>query len=159
MTNTGELTFTPAENENGSTQVTVELTDGTNTVTKYFTINVLSVNDQPSFTDTGSVTVSEDCGAQSVNWVSAYSLGPDNEAQTPTFSMTEVSRETYGNAALFASEPVINASTGVISFTPAANANGEITYTVTLKDDGGTERDRCGSLGRAYADHHHQRRE
>jgi len=141
MTNTGVLTFTPAEDKNGSTSVSVELTDGGNTVIKSFTITILPVNDQPSFTDTGNIDVEEDCGAKTIAWVSGYLLGPANEIQTPTFSMTEDSRTTYGNAELFSSGPVINALTGTVSFTPAANANGSVTFTVTLCDNGGTDRE------------------
>ena len=141
MTGTGVLTFTPAENENGSTQVTVQLNDGDNTVEKSFTITINPVNDQPSFTDVGNITFDEDCGAKTIAWVSEYSLGPDNELQTPTFSMTETSSTTYGNDELFSEGPTMNTATGAVSFTPAENANGSVTFTVTLQDNGGTDRE------------------
>ncbi len=102
---------------------------------------MLSVNDQPNFTDIDDITVDEDCLPQTISWVSSYSLGPDNELQSPTFWMEEVSRSTEGNATLFSAGPTINAATGVITFTPASNANGHVTYNVYLKDDGLTERD------------------
>jgi hypothetical protein len=41
------------------------------------------------------------------------------------------------NAALFSAGPAIS-STGVLTYTPAANANGLATITINLKDDGGT---------------------
>src|SRR5205085_1734059 len=41
------------------------------------------------------------------------------------------------NNALFSGQPSISA-TGVLSFTPAPNANGTATVTVTLSDNGGT---------------------
>lgn len=141
LTNTGRLTFTPAVNANGSALVTANLSDGTNTVQKTFTITVLPVNDQPAYTDIGeTISVDEDCGAKTIAWVSGYSVGPANEAQTHTFSLDEISRTTYGNTSLFTAGPQINATTGAISFTPAANANGSVTYDVYLKDSGGTDR-------------------
>ncbi len=141
ITSAGALTFTPADDANGTTLVTAVLSDGDRTVEKTFTIVVEPVNDQPSFTDIGDIVFNEDCGSKTVDWVSGYTLGPNNETQTPLFTMTEESRTTYGNTALFSSGPSINETTGAVSFTPAANANGTITFTVTLQDNGGTERD------------------
>ncbi len=141
LTNTGKLTFTPAENANGSSLVTVSLSDGTNSIEKTFTITVLPVNDQPTFTDAGAITVDEDCGAKTVAWVSEYAVGPDNETQSHTFSLEEVSRTTYGNTSLFSAGPAINTDTGLVSFTPADNANGSITFNVYLQDNGGTDRE------------------
>ncbi len=139
LANNGTLTFTPAANAYGTTHVTVQLSDGDKTVEKGFTLTVLPVNDQPVFTDTGNITVQEDCGAKTIAWVSEYLPGPDNENQAPLFSMTETARTVNGNADLFSEEPVINTQTGEITFTPAANANGSVTFTVVLKDYDGTE--------------------
>src|SRR5678809_1165288 len=70
-------------------------------------------------------------GPQTVaNWATSISAGP-NETQVLTF---QVSRN---NPALFASGPSIS-STGTLTYTTAANANGTATITVVLKDDGGT---------------------
>ena len=41
------------------------------------------------------------------------------------------------NAALFAAGPAVD-SAGVLTYTPAANANGSATITLVLKDNGGT---------------------
>jgi len=141
LTTAGRLTFKTAANANGSTAVTAKLSDGTNTIEKNFTIVVQPVNDQPSFTDTGDVAVDEDCGIQTVNWVSGYSVGPVNETQTHTFTLEEVSRTTEGNTRLFSAGPAINATTGVVTFTPETNANGSVTYNVYMKDGGGTDRE------------------
>ena len=140
LTNTGELTFTPAKNANGATLVTASLSDGNNTVEKTFTITVQPVNDQPTFTDTGNVRVDEDCGAKTVNWVTGYSVGPANEIQTHTFSLEEVSRTTNGNENLFSAGPIIDATSGAVTFTPAPNANGSVTFNAYLKDSGDTDR-------------------
>jgi hypothetical protein len=77
--------------------------------------------------------VLEDAGAQSVNgWATAVSPGPGNESsQTVTFIATN------DNTGLFSVPPAV-APNGKLTYTPAPNANGSATVTVTAKDDGGT---------------------
>jgi hypothetical protein len=132
----GTLTFTPAADANGSATVTVEAFDsggGSNrSGTQTFTITVLPVNDAPSFTGAGNVTVAEDAGAYSGAWVASLSKGPANEAaQTVTYAVSAVP------AANFAVQPALSAA-GTLTFTPAANANGSATVTVRAYDSGGT---------------------
>ncbi|MCX5660876.1 MAG: Ig-like domain-containing protein [Planctomycetota bacterium] len=138
---TGNLTFTPAANAFGSTTVTVKLADnggvangGVNTsATQTFTINILAVNDVPSFTKGANVVVNEDSGARTVAaWATSISVGPTNEGgQTRTFTATN------NATALFSVQPGIDSS-GNLTFTPAADAFGVATVTVTLKDNGST---------------------
>src|SRR5205807_6179021 len=52
--------------------------------------------------------------------------------QTLTFQVTNNT-----NAALFSAGPAVS-STGTLTYTPAANANGSATITINLKDNGGT---------------------
>src|SRR5207249_2671229 len=74
----------------------------------------------------------EDSGTFSAAWATNLSAGPANESgQTLSFTVTT------SNPALFAVQPTISAS-GVLTFTPAANAFGTATITVVLKDNGGT---------------------
>ena len=42
------------------------------------------------------------------------------------------------NAALFSAGPAVSGTTGDLTYTPAANANGTATITLRLTDDGGT---------------------
>ena len=137
----GNLTFTPAADASGTATVTVSLTDNGGTAnggddtsaSVTFTITVNAVNDAPSFTSGGDVTVDEDSGAYSAAWATNISAGPANESgQTVAFNVTGNS-----NPSLFATGPSIDAA-GVLSFTLAANASGSATVTVTLSDDGGT---------------------
>ena len=146
----GNLTYTPADDIYGTSTVTIYLwddggtanggDDDTDTVT--FTITVLSVNDRPEFTDTGNITVTEDSGAYTGQWVntSSIDLGPSNETQTYSFVITDTTvTSAAGNTDLFGTAPAIDADTGVMTFTPAANANGTATVTVVLTDNDGTE--------------------
>ncbi|HKU74722.1 MAG TPA: choice-of-anchor Q domain-containing protein [Pyrinomonadaceae bacterium] len=137
----GTLGFAPAPNASGSATITIVLKDnggiangGADTsAPKTFTITVRSVNDRPSFTPGPTQFVSEDSGPQTIaNWATDFSVGPADEAQQ-TLSITL----TNSNNDLFSAQPALGA-TGTLTYTPAPNANGFATVTVTLKDDGGT---------------------
>ncbi|MCC8999988.1 MAG: Ig-like domain-containing protein [Candidatus Contendobacter sp.] len=138
---TGNLTYTPAANANGSATITLVLKDDggaaiggvdTSTPPQTFVITVTPVNDAPSFTKGGDQTVPEDAGAQTVNtWATAISAGPADEAgQTLTFNIGN------SNPSLFSAVPAIS-PTGVLTYTPAAGQSGSATITVTLQDNGG----------------------
>ena len=137
---TGNLTYTPAANVNGSATITVSLSDnggGTDTSgDQIFTITVNSVNDAPSFALTGSPNqvVNEDAGAQTVSsFASSISTGGglDEASQSLTFNVST------DNDDLFSVLPAINSSTGNLTYTPAAHANGSASITVSLSDNGG----------------------
>lgn len=90
-------------------------------------------NTAPSFTKGADQSVAEDSTKKTVtNWATALKSGVDGEAtQTLSFVVTT------NNDSLFTDKPAIS-STGELTFTPAANAFGEATVTVVLKDNGGT---------------------
>jgi len=142
ISSSGALSYTPAANANGSATITLTLSDNGGTANsgvdtsaaQTFVINVAAVNDAPSFIKGADQTVPEDAGAQTVNpWATAISAGPANEsAQTLTFNVTGNT-----NAALFSAAPAISSS-GVLTYTPAANASGTATISLTLSDNGGT---------------------
>ncbi len=137
----GTLTYTPAPNASGNAIVRVVLNDGGGTANGgvetsdpvIFTIAVTAANDAPSFTKGADSTVLEDSGAQTVaGWASDFSAGPADEAgQTLAFLVSNT------NNALFAVQPTL-ATDGTLSYTPAANAFGSATVTVSLQDNGGT---------------------
>ena len=136
----GVLTFTPALNANGVATVTIKITDNGGTAnggvsesaTQSFTITINSVNQPPSFTKGANQTVNEDAGAQSVaGWATDISAGPSDETpQIVSFNITST------NPSLFSVQPAV-ATNGTLTFTPAANANGAVTVTVTPVDSGG----------------------
>src|SRR5581483_2597788 len=96
-----------------------------------FTITVTAVNDAPSFTAGGNVTVLEDSGAYSQAWATSVSAGPSDEStQSVNFNVMN------NNNALFSAQPAV-ASNGTLTFTPAANANGSALVTVAAQDNGG----------------------
>jgi hypothetical protein len=137
----GKLTYTAAADANGVATVTVTAHDDGGTVnggintspSSTFTITIDPVDDAPSFTAGPDQAALEDAGAQSISgWATAVSPGPANEStQSVTFSVSA------DNVGLFAVQPAV-APNGKLTYTPAANANGAATVTVTAQDDGGT---------------------
>ncbi|MHB8072019.1 MAG: tandem-95 repeat protein [Candidatus Cryosericum sp.] len=131
-----QLTLTPAVdyNTSGPISFTVTASDGLGgTASTTFTVTVTAVNDAPSFTKGADQTVNEDCGPQTVSsWATNLSAGPADEAgQALTFLTTA------DNPSLFSVQPAVS-STGTLTYTPAPDANGMATLTVTLHNDGGT---------------------
>jgi len=135
----GNLTYTPAADANGVANVVINLQDDGGTANggvdtspdQSFVISVTAVNDAPSFTSGGNVTVDEDSGAYSNAWATALSAGPANESsQTLSFNMVSVS-----NGSLFSSSPALDSS-GNLTFTPAAGQFGTATVSVNIMDNG-----------------------
>jgi hypothetical protein len=141
ISSTGTLSFTSAPNQYGITSATVYLVDdggvancGIDTSTAaFFTIEILPVNDAPSFALGGDQFNNEDDPAQSViGFATNISVGPINEAAQTYQFLTSTN-----NNALFSATPVIDV-TGTLTYTPAPNANGSALVTVIMKDNGGT---------------------
>jgi hypothetical protein len=137
----GTLTFTPADDANGTATVTVTAHDDGGTANggsdtsgpQSFTLTIDPVNDPPSFTKGGDQSVLGLLGAQTVpGWATAISPGPANESsQNVTFSVTNT------NNSLFSVQPAI-APNGTLTYTPALLAVGSATVTVRAVDDGGS---------------------
>ena len=135
---TGTLSFTPTQDAFGKATVTVTMNDhgGGQEVSlpQIFTIDVKPVNDKPSFSLFGDVTVAQDSGpASRPGWLTGFVPGPANEALQKLATVLV----TTNNPKLFAKAPAIDAKTGNLAFTPAKGASGQATVTVRVKDNGG----------------------
>ena len=136
----GNLTYTPAANANGTATVTLKVDDdggnangGDNSTTQTFTLNVTAVNDAPTLSlSTASDTVLEDPGSEQFSGFATMDEGGGTDENSQTLTRTV----TTNNDALFAVGPAIDAS-GKLTYTPAANANGTATVTFVLSDDAG----------------------
>lgn len=128
-----QVRVSPAPNANGYATIAVTVTDeNARAASVPFTLNVLPVNDAPSFTRGPDVQARTSDGSVSLPWATGISAGPtDESSQGLTFLVTS------SQPALFDVQPGID-SNGTLSFTPAANADGTATVTVVLKDTGGT---------------------
>jgi len=144
VSSTGKLTFTPEENQNGVSTVRLYLKDsggvaygGNDTsATQEFLITILAVNDPPSFLKGPNLTIEEDAGPQRIsNWATNISVGPPDEV-LQRFSFYAQAN----NELLFSEIPVVDTS-GKLYFTTKADANGEATVDIYIKDSGKTEHD------------------
>jgi hypothetical protein len=136
---TGILRYTPVANANGTATITVRAIDNgsniapnVNFIQRIFTVTVNPVNDAPTLTAVGNVTINEDAGLQTVNLAGINDSDPElNQVLSVT--------ATSSNPALIPNPTVTYTSpgaTGSLSFTPAANASGSTTITVRVTDDG-----------------------
>ncbi|MCA9138047.1 MAG: VCBS repeat-containing protein, partial [Planctomycetales bacterium] len=140
----GRLTFTPSDRRSGPVSVTVSLSDtggtengGSDTTIKTFVINILPVNDPPTFNLSESqVSVRADAGSV-MRPGFAYGFdsggGPDEDSQS--ISDYLVLTQTPG---LFQVLPQIDGD-GLLTFTPAADRSGTTDVTVRVRDSGGTD--------------------
>ncbi len=136
----GTLTYTPAPNAFGTATITLVIKDnggvangGVDTsASQTFIINVTGVNDPPSFTLPASSNGTEDTAGNVATFVTNISpgIGEGTSGQTVSFIVSN------NNNALFAVQPTIDA-TGRLTYTPAPNAFGSATVSVTAKDTGG----------------------
>ena len=131
------VTYTPNPDVNGSDEFAYTVSDGHATsVPVGASLTVTPVNDAPQFIAQDPPTVNENAGPQTATVATAIAPGPvtatDEAAQALDFVIAA-----NDNTALFAGTPSISAA-GVLSYEPAAGANGSATLSVVLHDDGGT---------------------
>ncbi len=127
------VNYAPEANFYGTDSFTYTIADGRGgTDTATVTATVAEVNDAPSFTKGTNPSVNEDAGLQTAaGWATNLNAGPANESgQLLDFILSN------DNPALFAGQPAI-AANGTLTYTPAADANGSATVTVSIHDDGG----------------------
>src|SRR5262249_19678470 len=81
----GTLTFTPVSMQFGTATITVIVKDnggttngGIDSVTNFFVVTVLPVNDPPTLNGLGNLTIPEDAAIQTVN-LAGITPGPTNE--------------------------------------------------------------------------------
>ncbi len=118
---------------------------GIDSSTATFTITVAPINQAPTLTGAGDQTVLEDAGAQSVQWATGIGPGaPDESSQAVTLSTAN------DNPSLFSSQPTLG-PTGVLTYTPAPDANGSANVTVQAHDDGGTANGGQDTTTRTFA--------
>jgi hypothetical protein len=127
-----EFTYTPDQDYNGPDSFSFSAaSDGSESPPATITITVDPVNDDPTFTVGADVTVGEDSGAYSDgSFITDGSPGPANETGTMGYTVEASVTD------LFSAGPSISSSGG-LTFTPAANAFGTTSVSVTA-DDGST---------------------
>ena len=132
---TGSLAFTPAANASGSATITVSVNNGgasNNIVTQTFTVTVNPVNQAPTLNALNNLAINENAGVQTVS-LSGISAGSGQS--NPTLTVTAVS----SNPSLIPNPMSLTpAPTPLVRsrLTPAANASGSATITVSVNNGG-----------------------
>jgi len=134
------LQYTPVANALGVANITLTLQDnggiangGADTIVRTFSITVQAVNDAPTLDPIPNQTVLEDSG-QHVVQLTGITPGPIDEAGQ-AITVTAVSSD----PAVIANPTVLLIGGNYFLFyTPLPDANGTITITVTVRDNGGT---------------------
>lgn len=124
------VTVTPGAAQNGSSQITVTVSDGNATASESFTVTVVPVNDPPTINAISNLTINEDAAPQTVN-LAGISSGATNESQAVTVIATSSNPGVIPNPTVSYTSP---GTTGSLTLTPAANANGTAIITVTAND-------------------------
>ncbi len=121
----GTFEYTPAENYNGPDSFTYTISDGKGGQdTATIAITVKPLNDLP-------VAVTDSANAEEDKPVTITVLANDSDVDGDKLSVTEVTQPAHGAV-------VINAD-GTLTYTPAANYNGQDSFTYTISDGkGGT---------------------
>lgn len=136
-----KLVYKPIKDYNGAVDIRVTTTDRGNTGDTQRSdediiyLNVLPVNDAPTFTKGSTDTIDEDFGVRTITWATNISKGASNESnQTVAFTLITSPEDSQ----LFQSIPTIDAN-GILRYTPKANTSGTANVTVFLTDSENAE--------------------
>jgi len=138
---TGTLTFSAKPDFNGTAELTVVLQDDGGTAyggqdtsaSHVLTINVLQVNDAPSFSLAADIVIEQDGGAQSiVGFAHDFDPGPLESGQAVAEYIVE-----NDNPTLFLVAPQVD-NNGQLTFTPNPATDGVANVSIRVRDTGGT---------------------
>jgi len=139
--NSGNLTYTPALNQSGTSSFSVNVQDSGGTAnggqdtspTQIFTITVNFINQAPTFTASNPPVINENFGPVTItNWANYVPTGNSPQEALLAYHISNIS-----NPALFSALPAID-NNGTLTYTPTSNVLGMSTFTVTAQDIGGT---------------------
>ena len=142
------VTYTPNADANGSDSFSFTANDGSvDSAVGIVDLAITPVNDAPTLDAITDKTINEDSGEFVVN-LSEISSGAVDETQTLTVTAVSSDESVIAAPVLEYISPEV---TGTLKFTPAANANGEATITVTVQDNGGTDQGGIDSFTQRFA--------
>jgi len=122
------VTVTPAASQNGSTTITLTVSDGTAATSTNFVLTVTVVNNPPSISGVPDTTVAENTATLPL----AFTVS-DVETAASNLTVTGVS----SNLTLVPNSDIVFGGSGsnrTVTVTPAANQSGTATVTLTVSD-------------------------
>jgi len=122
------VTVTPAANQNGTSIITLSVSDGALTTSDTFVLTVNAVNDAPTISNVANQTVNEDTATGAL----AFTVG-DIETAAASLTVSGAS----SNTSLVPNANIVFGGSGVnrtVTVTPAANKLGSATITLTVSD-------------------------
>lgn len=122
------VTITPVTGQSGTTDITINVSDGTAVTSITFTLTVSSVNDAPTITAITNQTTNEDVATPALPFTLS---DPDTPASSLTVTATSSNKTLVpdANIALFGDD-----ISRTVTVTPAANQTGVTTITLTVSD-------------------------
>jgi gliding motility-associated-like protein len=122
------ITLTPTAGQSGTTEITINVSDGTATTSTSFTLTVSSVEDAPTITDISDQTITEDVATAAL----PFTLGdPDTPIADLVVTGSSSDKTLVPDANIVVSGSNISRSVVV---TPAADQSGTTTITLTVSD-------------------------
>lgn len=122
------LAITPVEDAHGSTQITIEVSDGDMTDTASFLLTVTAVNDAPTISLIGNTTINMDTSTEPI----PFTIGDvDNDVNSLTISASS------NNISLVPNEAIVLAGSSTsrtVTLTPVAEQVGAANITITVND-------------------------
>ena len=132
----GAFVYTPNENYNGPDEFEYRVYDGAlyGDINGIVQINIIPVNDGPTFIQGDNIETYEDQGEiEAFAWATDINDGDPEVVQTLIFILTASTPE------LFETQPSINPNTGSLIFKSFENSTGNSDVLVTLTDNGGDD--------------------
>ena len=132
----GSLVFNPKHGAYGTAEIETILQDNSNGFSskQFFTINILPINDPPSFTPGNNIIVMEDSGAHVITQWARNIVTGDKLESDQEISFTVIPE----NPLLFEQLPQIN-SNGDLIFSTSPNMFGETEIWIRIEDNGGND--------------------
>lgn len=121
------VSVNPVADQNGTTTITLTVSDGELTATDSFVVTVNSVNDNPTISVIPNQTINEDNSTGSISFI----IG-DEETSTSSLTLTKLS-----STSLFPANNIVFGGSGAnrtVTVTPLANASGSGEITVWVGD-------------------------
>ena len=126
------ITLTPTAGQSGTTEITINVSDGTATTSISFTLTVSSVDDAPTITAIPDQTTTEDVATAAL----PFTLGdPDTPIADLVVTGSSSNKTLVPDANIVVSGSDISRT---VTITPAADQSGTTTITLTVSDGAAT---------------------